>query len=900
VSRPLWTRVRPILEEVLELSPEQREDSVNELSGGDTELAEEVMRLLELEDGVAPSRRIELLEDTAFRKLFASDGRPGPGAEQGGFRIRREIGAGGMGRVFEAVQENPERVVALKVLAPGMAWGRHAARFREETQFLARLQHPGIAQIYDAGLWVDSSEDPLPYFAMEYVEGAKDLVQYSREAHLSMRQRVALFGQVCEAVQHGHEKGVLHRDLKPSNILVGLEGRPKVIDYGVARTIELEESISSSLTLTGELVGTIRYMSPEQVRGEKLDVRSDVYSLGVVLYECLCDRAPYGMTSTDLASIAMAILETAPIRPGLLEPGLRGDLEWVLLRALEKDPERRYGSVAELAADLDRYLADEPLVAGPPGSAYKLKKFVQRNRVSVGASVLLLLGLSVGLGVSVKMYLSYIDEQHLREREEILREATQSSLLSQIRSLTPNNKVAVRVDKLLDSASADASKIFADDLIGEIECRLAITKSYSSLGLFERAEREGRHALRLMTGVLDPGALEFVLLQTSIARAMKDQGRHQEAMEMIRGVAESTSASLGEDHIAAALARGVQGHLVAAIEGDLVGGERLMREALEVLVRELGDLDVSVLQLETNLAGCLNLLGRREESLAMYASVRERSDQIRGEGETDAIFVGLGEAGVFRELGRVEEALALVESRYERVARTLADSHPMRLYLTSALASYSLDAGRPEYARQLLESSQDWMIKVWGDEHHETLKAEDLLADALMLCGELEASLDLRRRTFEKARRAIDPKSPMLMPFLYSMGQGLVNAAELDEGFEFLEEALALGVELYGPNNPNVLFSTLEVCNLYGKARRPREALEKARWVVGRLEQIDDPDRYLLARAHLLEGKILAITDRGTEAIGPLRKAYDFYRAELGPESAKTLEAKNLLRNAER
>ena len=899
MSNPDWTRVRPILEELLELSPEERERRLAELCGRDEELAGEVRRLLLMEEELESNQQADVLGDTAFQRLFAHGEGPRPGAEQAGYRIERELGAGGMGQVYEALQANPERVVALKVLAPSMVTERHVARFREEARFLARLQHPGIAQVYDAGIWTDSAGNATPYFAMEFVPGARTLNQYGLERGLSLRDRVALFVRVCEAVHHGHTKGILHRDLKPGNILVGEDGNPKVIDYGVARAMNLEETLTADLTRTGEVLGTIRYMSPEQVQGLPLDARSDVYTLGVVLYEFLCDQLPYPTTRQDLASIAVAILGVQPLRPGVLNPGVRGDLEWVLMRALEKEPERRYPTAAALAEDLNRYLDHKPLSAGPPSTVYRIRKFVLRNPLAVGASILLVVGLSVGAAAVLHMYIRSGEERVRRELEAQHREAAQASLLTSIRSLSPEEGTQVRVDMMLESASESAGQSFAGDSLGEIECRTAITSSYLGLGLFELAEEEARLALQIAKETLEPHDPRLVKLRTQVSTALYSQGKDEEALRLSEELLERMLATVGEEHVATAQARAMLGDLRVSVQGDLVSGERLLRQALEVLAPSLGEESLAVLNVESKLANCLSIQGRSEQSLALHARVREILVRTRGPSDFQTILFGLDEATALAAIGHHQEALALAESLYEMLSRDLVERHPMRLRTTAALAQFLLEADQAEGALELLQPIQELMAEVWGPVHHETLKARSILARALEACGEAEFALKLRRETLVEARATLGERSPKLLPFLAGLGQALLRAGELDAGFEYLEESLEIGQEIFGADHPDILSMQIDVGDDYGRHGQPGKALEKALLVRSLLEGRADADPYLMASAQMLEGKCLVVLDRKQEASAPLREALDYFRVELGPESRVTLEVQRFLGYAE-
>jgi len=320
-------------------------------------------------------------------------------ARLGRYTIRRVLGEGGMGTVYEAEQESPRRTVALKVIRAGYLSPGLLRRFELESQVLGRLQHPGIAQIYEAGVFCDHADDeasnhraptPIPFFAMEFINGVP-LTDFAAGRKLGTRQRLELLTKVCDAVYHAHQKGVIHRDLKPSNILVDESGQPKILDFGVARATDSDIQQTTMQTGAGQLIGTVPYMSPEQVGGDplELDTRSDVYALGVIAYELLAGRLPYNLQRKMVHEAARIIREDEPTRLSSINRTLRGDVETIVAKALYKEKTHRYQSAEALASDIRRYLKDEPIAARPASTWYQASKFARRNR-----------GLVTGLGAA--------------------------------------------------------------------------------------------------------------------------------------------------------------------------------------------------------------------------------------------------------------------------------------------------------------------------------------------------------------------------------------------------------------------------------------------------------------------------------------------------------------------
>ena len=324
------------------------------------------------------------------------------------YRILRLIGEGGMGSVYEAEQDFPRRIVALKIVKPGLATPELLRRFELESQALGRLQHPGIAQIYEAGT-ADTGRGPQPYFAMEFIRGKK-LTDYAEEHHLNTRERMEMMSKIAEAVHHAHQRGLIHRDLKPANILVDETGQPKIVDFGVARTTDSSVHATDQTDM-GQLLGTLAYMSPEQVLADplELDTRSDVYSLGVICYELLAGRLPYTI-SRKLHENIQAIREGEPVKLGTVDRKYRGDIETIVGKALEKDKTRRYASAAGLAVDIRRYLRDEPIAARPPSASYQLRKFARRNKALVAGVAATFVALVVG--VVAFAWMASLDRMH--------------------------------------------------------------------------------------------------------------------------------------------------------------------------------------------------------------------------------------------------------------------------------------------------------------------------------------------------------------------------------------------------------------------------------------------------------------------------------------------------------
>ena len=404
-----YERIRAVFLAATRLPSGEREAFVERESGGDAALAAEVHELLRSHDDADESF-------IAKSALAAAESLVGTPRRIGSYVVRAKIGEGGMGAVFECVQENPRRVVAVKVLHPSIASDTTRHRFEREARLLARLHHPGIAQIFEAGE-AETDFGRQPYFVMERVEGVP-ITEYASRNGLDTAARLELFARVCDAVQHAHDRGVVHRDLKPANVLVDASGQPKVLDFGVARLLEREEQRFTSV-ITGEdlVLGTVPYLSPEQASGgaREIDGRADVYSLGVVLYELLTGDLPFDVRARPAAEALRIVLDRDPTPLGTRSRALRGDVETILGKAMEKDRERRYATPAALAADVRRHLRSEPITARPPSAFYRARKFARRNRALVVGALATFVALAAGGIVAARFAL---DEHAARERAD--------------------------------------------------------------------------------------------------------------------------------------------------------------------------------------------------------------------------------------------------------------------------------------------------------------------------------------------------------------------------------------------------------------------------------------------------------------------------------------------------
>ena len=535
-------------------------------------------------------------------------------ARIGRYTIVRVLGEGGMGTVYEAEQDQPKRAVALKVIRAGYLSPQLMKRFEHESAVLGRLQHPGIAQVYEAGTVEDDRGHPVPFFAMEFIRGVP-LTEFASAKNLGTRERLELVARICDAVYHAHQKGVIHRDLKPGNILVDDSGQPKILDFGVARATDSDIQQTTIQTDIGQLIGTVPYMSPEQVGGDPddLDTRSDVYALGVIAYELLAGRLPYDLTRKVIHEAVRVIREEEPTRLSSIDRTLGGDVETIVAKALEKDKVRRYQSAESLASDIRRYLKDEPIAARPSGTWYQAVKFARRNRGLVmglaAAFVLLIAGL-IGTGYGLKQAITARDrerdarnesdlqkaaalaakESEAKERKTAESQRDKAEKIAEFMSDTlegagPSVALGRDITMLKEMMDAAAARIEKGDLASapeaELRLRGTIGRTYRELAAFNASACMLEPALALARSTFPGDHRDLANAITDVAALLRDRADLPGAERLCRESLDMWKRLFPGDHpdVAAGLNRLA---LVRQARGDLDGAESLLVESLEM------------------------------------------------------------------------------------------------------------------------------------------------------------------------------------------------------------------------------------------------------------------------------------------------------------------------------
>ena len=714
-----------------------------------------------------------------------------PGATIGRYKLLERIGEGGMAVVYMAEQQKPiHRNVALKIIKLGMDTKSVIARFEAERQALAMMDHPNIAKVFDAG----ATETGRPYFVMELVRGAS-ITDYCDQANLTTEERLVLFMQVCTAVQHAHQKGIIHRDIKPSNVMVALhDGKPvpKVIDFGIAKATNQRLTEKTLFTRYAQMIGTPAYMSPEQAELSDLDVdtRSDIYSLGVLLYELLTGTTPFSeedlrragylemqriiaeqeptKPSTKLSTLGETLTEVARRRsstPDVLRKSLRGDLDWIVMKSLEKQRDRRYGTASELSADIDRHLSNEPVQAAAPNLSYRTRKFVRRHRIGVLVALLISVALLAVLSaLSVATVLIWreqgrtqralereqkalaqetrarVDAEQARAREEQARtEAQQQTKVAQavadflnydlLASVDPararGRQVTVR--EIVDAASQRIEGRFKDQPFVEASVRLTLGNTYTQLGEYAEAARQLEKVRQMHREHFpqdDPRAIESM---RSLGWLYVEQARYQDAEPLLVGALETSERVLGHEHLRT-LDCMTPLALLYKKQGRYEEARQLFFDALEIEKRTLGAEHLLTLNTMHNLATLYDSQGRYQDAEALYREVLKIKQYRFGEDHPDTLRTMGNIANLCSIQGRYSEAEQLYRKTMEITKRVLGEEHPDTLGSMNNLGGFYCNNGRYQEAEPLLAEAVKTTTRTLGEEHPQTLLSMNSLA----------------------------------------------------------------------------------------------------------------------------------------------------------------------------
>ncbi len=883
-----------LFDAAIKLPPEQRHAFLERACGGNAAVRQLVIDLIASHE----QARADFLHPTLLGGFGGTIFQPpeSVGTQIGPYTLGKQIGAGGFGVVFQAEQSVPvKRQVALKILKPGMDTAEVVARFESERQALALMDHPHIAKVYDAG----TTDTGRPYFVMELVAGIP-VTRFCDQHRLTIRQRIELFVAICQAVQHAHVKGIVHRDIKPSNVLVlQQDGQPvpKVIDFGIAKAIDQPLTEQTLATRHGQVMGTPQYMSPEQAFGEviKIDTRSDIYSLGVLLYELLTGTTPIpreGLPTLGLEEIQQIIREVDPPSPstrltaatksletvaqvrredarGLVQR-VRGELDWIVMKALEKEQSRRYQSAMELAADLRRHLTGEAVEASPQSNLYRVRKFVRRHRPVVVAASLVLLalitgvaGLTWGLLHAAAALRSEGEQRQVAEAAELLAKQRLEQLRQQKKHAVTQANAARQAELAARDAQADSEKFsnflievvlaaarprdqrhgqgkdvsLSEAIIGAekvvddwFEDRpIALAKTLHSLGntlrqlgRLEIAERYLRRAVALREEFLAQDHEDMLRAKNSLAVLLYERGKFQEALPLF----EKVHSKVGEDHLTLRVSLGAAYRAIGQAETALP----LLENVYDTNLEEHGP-DHWVTQRAANeLSLCYDALGQTDKALSLtkdcYISCRSKL------GPTHRMTLESMHnlAGLYVDVGQFVKA----EKLYKQAAQSLREIHGPRHYRTLTvqqnLGVLYQKTGRLQQALPIFKESVRVCREELGPDHPKTLLAMTNLAILHGDLGRPALAVQILEGTLKLRRNKLGAQHPDTLSTMNALGVAYWKDGRLTKSVPLLEQAYRSQVDQLGllhPKTIETLSNLVDNCRDIGQPSRGKEALEK-------------------------------------------------------------------------
>jgi serine/threonine protein kinase/tetratricopeptide (TPR) repeat protein len=774
----------------------------------------------------------------------------------GPFRLVQMVGTGGMGEVWRAEQTAPfHRTVALKLIKAGMDTRAVVARFESERQALALMEHPNIAKVFDAG----ATPEGRPYFVMEYVPGLS-ITSYCDKHRLSIRDRLLLFTQVCEGVQHAHQKAIIHRDLKPSNVLVSEVDQkpvPKIIDFGLAKATGPRLSQATMYTEAGGVVGTPDYMSPEQASSERnIDTRTDVYSLGVILYELLVGMLPFssqggGLTpsvleklradqptlpSSKIKALGESLEESAEKRheePQSLRRHLRGELDWIAVKALEHDRSRRYGSPAELAADIQRYLNDEPVLAGPPSTTYRALKFIRRHRFGVGVATVALI-LLVAFAVTMALQARRIAKERDRANREAAASERVADFMTQMFKVSDPGEArgnSVTAREILDKASKDVDNGLANDPQLQAQMMNTMGTVYENLGLFSQAEPLLRHALEIRRQMLGNSNKDTLKSMYQLSEVLTWKGNAAEAEKLCGESFEGRRTVLGPENRDTLTSMNWLVWILF-IEGQYPEAEKLARQTVEITRRALGPQDKVTL----SAMGRLGVILTEERKLPEAEAIQREGVEIRrqtlGPEHPDTLAATSNLATLLHAEGKFSESEKLNRDALPVWERVFGSENAKTLMVVENLAIDVKDQGRYAEAEKLDRGALELELKKFGPDNRSTLITMTNLAETLAGEGNFSEAEQLLRQTVDGKRRTMGPEHPSIFYSLDTLGDVLKKEKRYAESEKIYRQAFDGRSRVLGAANPDTAFSAYALACVLALEGKRDEAFTNLRFAV--------------------------------------------------------------------
>jgi serine/threonine-protein kinase len=935
-----WARVQEIFAAAVDLPEAERDAFVARECGEDAALRDEVRSLLD-----ADTDEHSLLDAGAAKaagELGILDEPSRTGQRIGPWKLAEAIGRGGMGAVYLAERADGEfeQRVALKLIKRGMDSEEILGRFRGERQILARLDHPNIARFLDGGL----TDDGLPWFTMEHVDG-EPIDVYCDERSLSVDDRLDLFESVCRAVAYAQQNLVVHRDLKPSNILVTQDGSPKLLDFGIAKLLDDEGDGpplapgAGAMTRTGHRIMTPGYAAPEQVRGEAVTTATDVYALGVVLYELLTGQRPYAPADETPGALERAICETDPpkpstavsrpgpaarppsrdettttperagstrsARPAQLRRKLSGDLDNIVLMALRKEPERRYGSAQQLLEDVERYRTGRPVTARADTVGYRVQKFLRRNRAGVATAA----GVTALVIALVVFYTGQLARERDRARLEAEKARSVADFLTglfEVADPSESRGETITARELLQRGAVKIEDELQDQPAVRAQLMDVVGTVYLSLGLYADADSLLDRALEIRSGLSTEDSDELVESLQHLAQIRRTLGDFDSAREnqeralamalrlhgpehesvadaysylgWIRADAGRTAEA--EENIRKSLAlwrklRGEEDRDTAAVLSQLalILNEQAKREEAEPIFRQAIELQRTLLgdhpDLTVTLFNYSELLrqwDRLDDAEAVLREALEIDRRLYGDDHPDVAFDLVSLARIKKQRFQYAEAESLFRRVLEARKRYYGPEHPQVAASLSDVAGIAYSQGRPEEADSLWRAAVDMLLVTNGPDYPKLSEHYRDLGRVAQTRGRLDEAVEWHRNAVEQRRRLFGDRDPRVSETMLYLAKAVAAAGDLDEAIRIQREALEVCAEVRGTDHWEYLHHLAALAELLGDAGRYDESEPMFREAIAKRTELLGEDHYTVAMTRAAFGRMLLAAGRPEEA----------------------------------
>jgi serine/threonine protein kinase/Tfp pilus assembly protein PilF len=967
-----FVELKRLFNEAGDLAVEERASFVLHVEQDCPDLGRQLRQLLSAADkpsdwlsdeGTAASSSAARLEDEFhLGSIFIPD-------RIGRYEIRGLLGEGGMGVVYAAEQDNPSREVAVKLIRPELSSAGMIHRFEREAELLGRLQHPGIAQIFESGTTIT----PLglrPFFAMELIRG-QSILEYSGAAELTTSERISLVIQVCDAVGHAHARGVIHRDLKPANLMVVLPDSPstrddtdqpndspgvdvgrrmvKVLDFGVGRFLDGsgEESCEAGVTLCtqlGQMVGTLPYMSPEQVVGRihEIDELTDVYALGVILYELLSGHLPHELSGCGLTEAARIIEEIEPRPLGVWNRSLRGDVQTIVSKAMAKERGRRYGGAGELAEDLRRYLNDEPIAARAPSAFYQFRKFSRRNRGAVVGGAVAIVSLIAGAIVSIGLAFRATNEATLAKEEKDRAlwaqqmadqerdRARQAERLAALRlsvaekenakfeavndfmhrmwesadpmklsSSNPNPR-EVRVVEVLDGA-AGALDVSEESNAPEVEAamRFALGHTYLGLGIADEALTQLLRASEIQLQVLGDSHRDTLRTMNEVGGALQNLGRHREAEWWYQRVFAARRDVLGMAHIDTL---GVLSNLAVTMKDQQrwTESESLFRDGLR-LADEMGGSDsILVNRMLNNMGLMLKGRGRPAEAEPMFRKAVAFAEEELGANHPTTGGMMHNHSMILKDLGRLDEAVSVERQANQCLKESLGPGHPTTLTSTNTLGQLCHELGRMDEARRVFAEGFEAIRRSRAAVSTSELQMLNNYGNYLSSANRLHESEMVLRDSLRGCLELFGESHEGTMTTASNLAGVMKRLERFDEAAALSSGAIDSAERIYGRGHP----MTFTKLNTYATVLANQGKWAEAEAILADLVLMSTKslpaDHWYIGHFQRVHGSCLVAMGRVEEAERQFSSSLAIHQNAFGPDDDRTQKVAELLEASRR